>query len=156
MSEDQTNPTPPSHNAPPGEIAAAAKAAAHTRRAFLFKLSLAMNAAVGAFLAVPLIGYLLGPAMKKPSETGAWIPLGKLSDFPVGETRLAAASPRTSYRSSPSTALIWAVRYAGSPSPSSSSAPAMAEPTMRTDDAPLVRPSADSSSTAQLWSATRC
>jgi Rieske Fe-S protein len=89
MSEDQTNPTPPSHNAPPGEIAAAAKAAAHTRRAFLFKLSLAMNAAVGAFLAVPLIGYLLGPAMKKPSETGAWIPLGKLSDFPVGETRLA-------------------------------------------------------------------
>ena len=58
------------------------------RRAFLFKLSVLLNAAVGAVLAVPLVGYLLGPAMKKNSTTGAWISVGTVNDFPVGETRL--------------------------------------------------------------------
>ena len=49
-----------------GEVAATdARAALHTRRAFLFKLSVLLNAAVGAVLAVPLVGYLLGPALKK-------------------------------------------------------------------------------------------
>lgn len=66
-----------------------AKAAAHTRRAFLFKLSVLLNVAVGAVLAVPLVGYLLGPAMKKGSATGSWIAIGLMSEFPVGETRLA-------------------------------------------------------------------
>jgi menaquinol-cytochrome c reductase iron-sulfur subunit len=64
------------------------KASAHTRRAFLFKLSVLLNAAVGAVLAVPLVGYLLGPAIKKNSTTGAWISIGTVNDFPVGETRL--------------------------------------------------------------------
>jgi menaquinol-cytochrome c reductase iron-sulfur subunit len=75
---------------PPSEtIAPDAKAALHTRRAFLFKLSVMLNAAVGAVLAVPLVGYLLGPALKKGSDTGSWIALGDINDFPVGETRLA-------------------------------------------------------------------
>jgi Rieske Fe-S protein len=64
------------------------KAAAHTRRAFLFKLSVALNAVVGTVLAVPLVGYLLGPAVKKDAATGAWVNLGKVDEFPVGETRL--------------------------------------------------------------------
>jgi Rieske Fe-S protein len=64
-------------------------AALHSRRAFLFKLSVMLNAAVGAVLAVPLIGYLLGPALKKNANTGAWITLGSIDQFPVGETRLA-------------------------------------------------------------------
>jgi menaquinol-cytochrome c reductase iron-sulfur subunit len=61
---------------------------AHSRRAFLFKLSLLLNGAVGAVLAVPIIGYLLGPSMKKTSSENSWINLGNLSDFPEGETRL--------------------------------------------------------------------
>src|SRR6202022_2917166 len=61
----------------------------HSRRAFLFKLSLLANGAVGAVLAVPIIGYLLGPSIKKDSSGNSWIPLGPLSDFPEGETRLA-------------------------------------------------------------------
>jgi Rieske Fe-S protein len=65
------------------------EAANHSRRAFLFKLSVALNAVVGAVLAVPLVGYLFGPAMKKDANTGAWITLGSIGDFPVGETRLA-------------------------------------------------------------------
>ncbi|MDE3202346.1 MAG: ubiquinol-cytochrome c reductase iron-sulfur subunit [Acidobacteriota bacterium] len=63
-------------------------AALHSRRAFLFKLSVAMNAAVGAVLAVPLVGYLLGPVTKR--EPGDWIDLGNLNEFPVGQTRLAS------------------------------------------------------------------
>jgi Rieske Fe-S protein len=64
-------------------------AAMHSRRAFLFKLSVMLNVAVGAVLAVPLVGYLLGPALKKNATTGAWITLGSIDQFPVGETRLA-------------------------------------------------------------------
>jgi Rieske Fe-S protein len=77
-------PNPPSESVTPDT-----KAALHSRRAFLFKLSVMLNAAVGAVLAVPLIGYLLGPALKKGSNTGAWIVLGDVNDFPAGETRLA-------------------------------------------------------------------
>lgn len=65
------------------------RSAKHSRRAFLFKLSLLANGAVGAVLAVPIIGYLLGP-IKKGSSENSWISLGRLSDFPEGETRLAS------------------------------------------------------------------
>jgi Rieske Fe-S protein len=70
------------------DLPPAAKAAAHSRRVFLFKLSVLLNSAVGAVLAVPLVGYLLGPAMKKSSSVGAWIPIGSVDDFPVGVTTL--------------------------------------------------------------------
>jgi len=63
-------------------------AANRARRAFLFNLALALNGAVGAVLAVPIIGFLLGPAMKKRSSENAWIEAGKVADFPEGETRL--------------------------------------------------------------------
>src|ERR1700730_18723867 len=64
------------------------RSAKHSRRAFLFKLSLLVNGAVGAVIAVPIIGYLLGPAMKKGSSYNSWVTLGPLSNFPEGETRL--------------------------------------------------------------------
>jgi menaquinol-cytochrome c reductase iron-sulfur subunit len=85
MSEVIQHPEASSDN----ELAAEAKASAHTRRVFLFKLAVGLNAVVGAVLAVPLIGYLLGPAMKKGSGVGSWISLGGVGQFPVGETRLA-------------------------------------------------------------------
>ncbi len=66
----------------------AAKAAKHSRRAFLFKLSLALNGAVGAVVAVPILGYLLGPALKKNASYNSWVSLGSISEFPEGETRL--------------------------------------------------------------------
>ena len=64
------------------------RAAAHSRRSFLFKLSVLLNGAVGAALAVPIVGYLLGPASKKESSVGSWVGLGPAEQFPVGETRL--------------------------------------------------------------------
>jgi len=85
MSELLKYPGESSNNDLPPE----AKAAAHTRRVFLFKVAVGLNALVGAVLAVPLIGYLLGPAMKKSAGVGSWIPIGDVSNFPVGETRLA-------------------------------------------------------------------
>jgi Rieske Fe-S protein len=68
---------------------AAPDRAAHSRRVFLFKLSLLLNGAVGAVLAVPILGYLLGPALKKNSKEDSWINLGPIETFPEGETRLA-------------------------------------------------------------------
>jgi Rieske Fe-S protein len=88
MTEHPDNPQTP--GADPPLDAAAAKAALHTRRVFLFKLSLALNAAVGVVLAFPLVGYLLGPVLrKKNTASGAWVALGSINDFPIGETRLA-------------------------------------------------------------------
>ena len=92
MSEVQNHPGESNSNEQSPELSpdlsSEAKAAAHSRRTFLFKLSLLLNAAVGAVLAVPIAGYLLGPAMKKASSVGAWITIGTVNDFPVGETRL--------------------------------------------------------------------
>lgn len=64
------------------------RAEAHSRRSFLFKLSLVLNGAVGAVLAVPIFGYLLGPALKRDQEYKSWISLGPIVDFPEGQTRL--------------------------------------------------------------------
>ena len=61
-----------------------------TRRAFLFKLSLYFNGAVGAILAVPIVGYILGPGLKNDSNYKSWISLGPIGNFPDGETRLAS------------------------------------------------------------------
>jgi menaquinol-cytochrome c reductase iron-sulfur subunit len=60
----------------------------NSRRAFLFKLSVLLNGAVGVVLAVPILGYLLGPAWKKRSSYDSWVALGSVSEFPEGETRL--------------------------------------------------------------------
>jgi menaquinol-cytochrome c reductase iron-sulfur subunit len=60
-----------------------------SRRIFLFNLSLFLNGIVGVILAIPIVGYLLGPALRKKSSQNTWINLGKLTDFPEGETRLA-------------------------------------------------------------------
>jgi Rieske Fe-S protein len=65
------------------------KAQAHSRRVFLFKLSLALNAAIGAVLAVPLVGYLLGPIIRRSEREGSWVSLGSPEKFAVGEITLA-------------------------------------------------------------------
>jgi menaquinol-cytochrome c reductase iron-sulfur subunit len=91
MEQDAMNPSEP-HS--PGDQAIATQPAAipmsagHSRRVFLFKLSLLLNGAVGVILAVPIVGYLLGPARKKSSSDDSWINLGPLNGFPEGETRL--------------------------------------------------------------------
>jgi Rieske Fe-S protein len=64
-----------------------------SKRAFL-KLALSVNGIVGALLAIPVLRYLLSPVTKRPEGADAWISLGTVGKFPVGETRLASfASP---------------------------------------------------------------
>ena len=63
--------------------------AGHSRRAFLFKLALGLNGVVGAIMAVPVVGYLLGAATEKRAEAETWVRLGPLASFPEGQTRIA-------------------------------------------------------------------
>ena len=60
---------------------------APTRRTFLFKLGLALDAIVAVLVGIPVIGYLLGPVRR--GATQSWISLGPIDRFPEGETRLA-------------------------------------------------------------------
>jgi menaquinol-cytochrome c reductase iron-sulfur subunit len=65
------------------------KAAAHSRRVFLFKIAVLLNAAIGTVLAIPLVGFVISPMFSKSSRVGSWIKLGDVGDYPEGETRLA-------------------------------------------------------------------
>ncbi|MFZ0301243.1 MAG: ubiquinol-cytochrome c reductase iron-sulfur subunit [Terracidiphilus sp.] len=86
---NSSEPLSPNDRSAAPESAANANGAGHSRRVFLFKLSLLLNGAVGAVLAVPIVGYLLGPAMRKSSSSNSWIDLGPFNSFPEDETRLA-------------------------------------------------------------------
>ena len=59
-----------------------------TRRSFLFKLGLGLNALAAALVAVPLIGYVISAVVQTRADQ-AWIPLGSIGDFPERQTRLA-------------------------------------------------------------------
>ena len=138
---------------------------------------LLLNGAVGAVLAVPIVGYLLGPALKKRLELQLVDLARRRQRFPRGrnpprrlsqsrhhrfgdgahrQRRLLGPPHRTanSSRSSPSTARISAARSAGSRNRSSSCAHATAAPTTKTAPAPPARRSAASSSTNTQSSTT--
>ena len=58
-----------------------------SRRGFLFKLGLGLNALGAVLVGIPVVGYLLAPARKASAQT--WIKLGTVTTYPEGETRLA-------------------------------------------------------------------
>ena len=58
-----------------------------TRRSFLFKLGIGLNAAAAALFAIPVLGFVASALRGKAKQ--AWIPLARVADFPEGETRLA-------------------------------------------------------------------
>lgn len=60
-----------------------------TRRGLLMKLGLLFNSAVGLLLAAPIVRYLISPLSRaRKSGYAAWLSLGSLDQFPVGQTRL--------------------------------------------------------------------
>jgi menaquinol-cytochrome c reductase iron-sulfur subunit len=64
------------------------------RRSFLARMSIALSAAVGTVLGVPVIGFLLSPLTRKSPRV--WRPVGPVDSFPVGQTvnvRFEDASP---------------------------------------------------------------
>src|SRR5262245_33138516 len=58
-----------------------------SRRRFLITLGMTLNAIAAVLLSIPLVGYLAGALRARKEQ--AWIMLGALSDFPVGQTRMA-------------------------------------------------------------------
>jgi Rieske Fe-S protein len=61
-----------------------------SRRGFLTKLGILFNALAAAVVAVPIVGFLLS-AITRGRSNGylSWVQLGKVADFPEGETRLS-------------------------------------------------------------------
>ena len=61
-----------------------------TRRGLFMKLGILFNGVVAAALAVPIVRYLSSSiAQGRANGFLGWVPLGPVSDFPAGETRLA-------------------------------------------------------------------
>lgn len=66
-----------------------------SRRSLLMKIGILLNGIVAAAIAVPVVGFLLGPIRKKTGYD-SWISLGDLEQFPQGQTRLASfVNPNT-------------------------------------------------------------
>jgi len=61
-----------------------------TRRSLFMKLGILFNGVAAAMLAVPIVRFLLSSVtLKRANAYAAWVPLGSLTQFPEGETRLA-------------------------------------------------------------------
>ncbi len=69
--------------------AAGATAGDLSRRTFLMKVGIALNAVVAAAIATPVVAYLLGPVIKRKDYL-EWVALGGVEDFPIGETTLVS------------------------------------------------------------------
>ena len=68
-----------------------------TRRGLLMKVGILLNTAAGVALAVPIVRYLLSPALRaRRGGYESWLSLGKVDQFPAGQTRLATfRNPKT-------------------------------------------------------------
>src|SRR5262245_46294926 len=61
-----------------------------TRRGLLMKVAILFNGLVGIILAVPIVQYLLSSITRgRANAFLSWVPLGNVSEFPEGQTRLA-------------------------------------------------------------------
>jgi menaquinol-cytochrome c reductase iron-sulfur subunit len=61
-----------------------------TRRGMLTKIGILVNGVVAAAIALPIVGYLLSALSRgRGGKYLSWVPLGPVSRFPEGETRLA-------------------------------------------------------------------
>jgi len=61
-----------------------------TRRGLLMKVGILFNGLVGVALAVPIVQFLLSSITRGRADGYlSWVSLGRVSEFPEGETRLA-------------------------------------------------------------------
>ena len=60
-----------------------------SRRWLLVSIGVLLNGAVALLIATPVVGYLLGP-IRRNGGYNSWIDLGDISQFALGQTRLAS------------------------------------------------------------------
>ena len=60
-----------------------------TRRSFMFKLGLGLNVIAASLIAIPVLGFVLSAVVRRKAYQ-SWIPLGEMTQFPAGQTRLAS------------------------------------------------------------------
>lgn len=61
-----------------------------SRRGLFMKMGILLNGVAATALAVPMVGFLLSSITRgRANAYRSWIPLGSVSEFPEGETRLA-------------------------------------------------------------------
>ncbi len=60
-----------------------------SRRNLLMNIGIALNALVGIAITIPVLGYVIGPAVRKKGYYKSWVSLGSHERFPNGQTRLA-------------------------------------------------------------------
>ncbi len=58
-----------------------------SRRDFIKATTVLVGGFIGAMIAIPAIGYLISPALRK-NEDNAWIDLGQLDQYPIGVPKL--------------------------------------------------------------------
>jgi Rieske Fe-S protein len=67
----------------------ASSAATISRRGFFMKLGILFNGFAAIVLAVPVARFVLSSVMRgRANEYLSWVPLGRIDEFPEGETRL--------------------------------------------------------------------
>jgi menaquinol-cytochrome c reductase iron-sulfur subunit len=54
------------------------------RRAFITKVSIALMGFAGLLVAIPVVGFLIGPLVRR--FPGIWRPIGRVDSFKIGET----------------------------------------------------------------------
>ena len=59
-----------------------------SRRKFLSRLTVGLTAAISAIVGLPIVGYLLAPLFSGPPDD--LVPVGAITDFPLGETKLVS------------------------------------------------------------------
>ena len=61
-----------------------------SRRGFFMKMGILFNGLVATALAVPIVGFLVSSVTRgRGNGYLSWVPLGRVDEFPEGETRLA-------------------------------------------------------------------
>ena len=81
-----------------------------TRRSFFVKVTVAISSFIGASLAMPMVAYLISPALRRqPKE---WVTVGKIDELPADEPTALdySMTVKDGWKNSQSTKGIWAVK----------------------------------------------
>ena len=82
-----------------------------TRREFFKWVTWLSSSVIGLSLAVPLIGYVISPALTRRKES--WMAVGKVEDLPVSEPKDLdyAVTVKDGYLETKKTKAVWAIKH---------------------------------------------